>query len=188
MSSPTNPWKVLKAKAIYDNPWLSVTENQVINPSGNPGIYGVIHFKNHAVAIIPVDAEQHTWLVGQYRFPVDSYEWEIPEGGAAAGESPLACAHRELKEETGLEAEHWQLILEMQLSNSVTDERSSTFLATGIRHGQAAPEETEQLHLRRVPLTEAIRMAASNEIKDALSVASLLKLESLLARGDIKLP
>ena len=174
-----NPWTILSTREIYDNPWIGVVEHHVINPSGNPGIYGVVHFKNTAVAVIPVDDEGHTWLVGQYRFPTGTYEWEVPEGGAPPEEEPETCARRELAEETGLLAEKLRPILEMQLSNSTTNERSISYVATGITPGQASPEDTEKLAVRRLPLDEAIAMARRNEIRDALSVASLLQLDAL---------
>lgn len=182
-----NPWKIRQTELKYDNPWIRVVEHQVTNPSGNPGIYGVVHFKNRAVAVIPVDDEGYTWLVGQFRFPTGTYEWEVPEGGAPEGEDPLECARRELREETGLVAERFQPILDMQLSNSTTDEWSTTYLATGLSQGPAAPEDTEKLTIRRVKLEEAIRMAVHNEIRDGLSVASLLQLDALLRRGRIAL-
>ena len=187
MAQPVeNPWTVHRTEEKYDNPWIRVVEHQVTNPSGNPGIYGVVQFKNLAIAVIPVDDEGFTWLVGQYRFPTGTYEWEIPEGGGRLDGDPVECARRELREETGLAAARYQPILEMQLSNSTTDERSLSFLATGLTPGPSAPEDTEKLALRRVPLEEAIRMAVSNEMKDCLSVASLLQLEALLRRGWIE--
>ena len=174
-----NPWKINRTEAIYENPWIRVVEHQVTNPAGNPGIYGVVHFKNTAVAVIPVDEHGHTWLVGQFRFPTGTYEWEVPEGGAPADENPEDCARRELQEETGLLAAELRPILEMQLSNSTTDEQSISYLATGISQGPASPEDTEKLAIRRLPLDEAIAMARRNEIRDALSVASLLQLDAL---------
>lgn len=187
MSEP-NPWKINRTDEMYDNPWIRVIEHKVINPAGNPGIYGVVHFKNTAVAVIPVDEHGYTWLVGQYRFPTGTYEWEVPEGGAPAGENPADCARRELREETGLQAEELRPILEMQLSNSTTDERSITFLATGLTAGTASPEDTEKLAIRRLPLAEALAMVRRNEIRDALSVASLLQLDALRRAPESALP
>ncbi len=176
-----NPWVTKQSTTRFENPWLRIVENEVIHPNGDPGQYTVVHFKNRAVAIIPIDAFDHTWLVGQYRYPHDTYEWEIPEGGCKADEDPLDCARRELAEETGLAADDLELILEMQLSNSVTDEVSHTYVARNLIQGAASPEPSEQLALRRLPVDEAIAMAVSGEIRDALSVASLLKLGALRA-------
>src|ERR1700757_643102 len=113
-----NPWKSLSAKVHYENRWIRVVEHQVVNPSGGHGIYGVVHFKHIAVGIVPWE-DGYIWLVGQYRFPLDRYSWEIPEGGGLLSEDPLATAQRELKEETGMTAEHWEIIVKMDLSNSV---------------------------------------------------------------------
>lgn len=174
-----NPWTTVSSKLIYENPWIRVREDQVINPSGGNGIYGVVMFRNRAVGVVPVDDEDHTWLVGQYRYPHHTYEWEIPEGGCPEGEELIDCARRELLEETGLIAEHYELIGEMQLSNSTTNEEAYLFMAHGLQQAEAQPEDTEKLEVRRVPLTEAIRMAMAGEIRDAMSVAALLKIALL---------
>lgn len=178
VNQEANPWVTHSSKTIYDNPWIRVVENQITNPGGGPGIYGVVHYKNRAVGVIPVDDEDHTWLVGQFRYPTGEYEWEIIEGGAAPGEQLLECARRELLEEAGLEAAEYRLLLgDLQLSNSVSDERGHVFVARGLTICEPDPEETEQLQLRRVPLAEAFRMAMEGEIRDLLSVAGLLKLQ-----------
>ena len=185
----SNPWVTLKSEKRFENPWIRVIKNDVINPSGGQGEYTVVHFRNKAVAVIPVDEEGHTWLVGQYRYAVDSYEWEIPEGGAPEGESPLDCAKRELLEETGLVAEDWRLILDrVQLSNSVTDERAYTYVAQRLTQKTATPEETEQLVLRRVPLQEAFQMASQGEIRDAFSLMSLFKLQLMIEQNELEMP
>src|ERR1700757_758785 len=98
-----NPWTILGEKKVYDNKWIGITEYDVINPNGGKGIYGKVHFKNLAIGILPLDEELNTWLVGQYRFTLNAFSWEIPEGGGAA-EDPLGSASRELLEETGLVA------------------------------------------------------------------------------------
>jgi 8-oxo-dGTP pyrophosphatase MutT (NUDIX family) len=172
-----NPWQITGEQNIYDNPWIQLTEYQVIDPSGGKGIYGKIHFKNVAVGVIPIDDENHTWLVGQFRFPLQQYSWEIPEGGAQVGTAPLLSAQRELKEETGLTAGHWEEFLTMHLSNSVADELAIVYLATELQAGTASPEETEQLQVKRVPLETAFSMVAKGEITDAISVAALIKLQ-----------
>lgn len=180
MSEDKNPWETLSNKEVYNNPWIKVVENQVINPSGNPGIYGVVHYKNIAIAIIPVDADGNTYLVGQYRYTLDSYEWEVPMGGGLKEKDTLSSAKRELLEETGIVAKQWKNILESQVSNSVSDEVSISYVAWDLSYEQAAPEETEDLRIKKVSLKEAIRMAIDGEIRDLISVASLLKVRYLM--------
>ena len=187
VSSLMNPWQTRASQIQFENPWMRIVQNDVINPSGNTGEYTVVHFKNRAVAVIPVDDELHTWLVGQYRYAVDSFEWEIPAGGAPPDESLLDCAKRELAEETGLRAAHWDLFLDgLQMSNSITTERAYTYVARGLTQDVATPEETEELTLRRLPLEEAFEMAISGELRDGFSVVSLLKLKHVMQRGDLR--
>jgi 8-oxo-dGTP pyrophosphatase MutT (NUDIX family) len=175
MNPQRNPWTTLSSRIVYDNPWISVRQDEVLKPNGSPGIYGVVQYKNRAVGILPIDDENHTYLVGQYRYTHDSYEWEIPEGGCPPGESLQACAHRELFEETGLLAEEMEpLLLNLQLSNSVTNETAHLFVARKLTQKQAQPEDTEQLQIRRLPLPEAIQMARTGQIRDALSLIALL--------------
>jgi 8-oxo-dGTP pyrophosphatase MutT (NUDIX family) len=185
MPDETNPWQTLSSEVRYDNAWITVTHRDVVNPSGGPGIYGVVHYKNLAIGILPVDHEGNTWLVGQYRYPTDHYSWEIPEGGGDPAIDPLVSAQRELREETGIEASTWRLLLHMELSNSVSDELAYIYLATGLSFGDAAPEETEQLALRKLPLAEAIEMVLDGRITDALSVAALLRAKVQLDDGTL---
>jgi 8-oxo-dGTP pyrophosphatase MutT (NUDIX family) len=180
-----NPWRTLSSTPVYDNPWISVTEHRVIKPSGGEGIYGVVHFKNRAIGVLPLDEEGCTWLVGQYRYTLNGYSWEIPEGGGRLDEEPLAAAKRELKEETGMEADEWREILRMHLSNSVTDELAIVYLARGLRMGAAQPEDTEQLQVRRVPFEEAYQMVCAGEITDAISVAAILRVKLMILRGEL---
>lgn len=187
MSKYDNPWKTVKRKPIYDNPWISVCENDVINPSGGDGIYGVVHFKNLAIGVIPVDREQHTWLVGQFRYALNEYSWEIPMGGSPLEDDPLQGAKRELREETGLTAASWQTLMKVHPSNSVTDEVGYIYLATDLEQGETEHEDTEELIIKRVPLQQAIDMTITNEITDCMSIAALLRLQMGLQSGEFRL-
>jgi len=180
-----NPWTIVESHKIYDNNWIGLTEHQVVNPSGGKGIYGEVHFKNHAIGILPLDNEMNTWLIGQYRFPLKAYSWEIPEGGGALDLPPLDGAKRELLEETGIVADEWRELLTMHLSNSVSDEYATIFIARGLTMGIAEPEETEELVLRKLPFEEAYQMAMNGEITDSMSVAALLKTKILLLEGKL---
>jgi 8-oxo-dGTP pyrophosphatase MutT (NUDIX family) len=167
-----NPWERVSTRVVYDNPWIRVREDEVVRPDGLPGIYGVVHFKNVAVGVLAVE-EGMLYLVGQYRYPLERYSWEIPEGGCPEGDDPLQAARRELAEETGLRARRWTKMGEAHLSNSVSDELAVWFLAEGLEQGERRPEGTERLQVRRVSLGEASRMVNSGEITDALSVLAI---------------
>lgn len=181
-----NPWVIKGEKKVYANPWISVTEYDVINPSGSKGIYGKVHFKNLAVGVMVLDEFENTYLVGQYRFALKAYSWEIPEGGVKLGEDSLDGAKRELLEETGLKATNWIHLFQLHLSNSVSDELAIIYLATGLTQHEAKPEETEQLVVKKLPFEEAFQMVEVGTITDAISVASILKLKLLLEKGVLK--
>jgi 8-oxo-dGTP pyrophosphatase MutT (NUDIX family) len=170
-----NPWKTKTVKLIYENPWIKVEEHEVINPAGNDGIYGTVHFKNRAMAIIPVDEEGNTWLIGQYRYALNEYSWEIPMGGGPIGIDFLESAKRELKEETGLTALKWTELLKIHTSNSVTDEVGVVYLAEELTQGETAFEDTEILQIRKLPLKEVVDMAMKGEITDSISLAGIFK-------------
>lgn len=168
-----NAWQTLDAHEIYRNPWIALTEYKVVRPDGQPGIYGVVAFANKAIGIVAVDAEGRIALVGQWRYPLGAYSWEIPEGGGPVETNPLEAARRELEEETGLQAESWEPLLRMHLSNSVTDEEALIYLATDLTHGQAQPEGTEDLSIAWVTLEEALELIQEGHITDSMSVAAL---------------
>ncbi len=181
-----NPWKIESEKQVYSNPWITVTEYDVLNPSGGKGIYGKVHFKNTAVGIVAMDEEMNILLVGQYRFTLGKYSWEIPEGGAPVGTEPLEGGKRELLEETGVMAANWEPLLTMHLSNSVSDEFAIVYLATHLTQHKAEPEETEQLLIKKVSFREAYRMVETGEITDSMSVAAIIKLMLLFVEGKLK--
>lgn len=171
-----NPWITLSGEVKYDNPWITVTEYQVINPSGGRGIYGKVHFKNKAIGIVPLDDELNTWLVGQYRYTLNAWHWEIPEGGGRMDQPPLDSAKRELREETGLSARKWTEIVHLHTSNSVTDEEGFIFLAEELEEGASALEDTEaDLRVWKLPLREALDMVLEGKITDSMSVMGILK-------------
>jgi 8-oxo-dGTP pyrophosphatase MutT (NUDIX family) len=178
-----NPWKTLSTRLEFENSWFRVTTHDTIAPDGSRPRYGKISFRNKAVAILPLDAENHTWLVGQWRYPLGEYSWELPMGGCPVGTDLLASARRELKEETGLTARRYTEILRVHTSNSVTDEEGFVFLAEDLEAGEPEFDETERLDIRRLPFAEALAMVMEGRITDAISVAGILKLARLRNLG-----
>lgn len=168
-------WKKLSSRAVWENDWMQVFEDDVINPGGGRNLYGYVHFKNRAVAIIPLDDDDNTWLVGQQRYTLGAWSWELPMGGAPLDEAPIDAARRELKEETGLTATDWSELMQLHPSNSITDEFAIVYVAKGLLEGETEFEETEDLEVRKLPLSQAIAMVKAGEITDAISVAALLR-------------
>jgi 8-oxo-dGTP pyrophosphatase MutT (NUDIX family) len=181
MSDRPNPWTPLASRPVYDNPWISLTEHQVITPGGEPGIYGTVHFKNVSVGVLALDADAHLWLVGQHRFPLGKFTWELPEGGCPPDESPLRAAQRELKEETGVSATDWEELCRIHPSNSVTDEVAILYLARGLRDGDHAPEASEaDMQRQRLPFAAVLDRVLSGDLTDAMTVVGVLRLARLL--------
>jgi 8-oxo-dGTP pyrophosphatase MutT (NUDIX family) len=177
------PWRRHRRHVAYENAWITIWHDEVTRPDGNPGIYGVVHFANAAVGVVALDDRDRVLLVGQHRYALDTYSWEIPEGGVPFDEDPLDGARRELLEETGYEADTWRELVRFDLSNSVSDEQGVAFLATGLRAGTARPDGTEDLAIRWVPFDEALAMVERGEIRDALSQLGLLKVSLERSRG-----
>lgn len=174
MSEYKNPWKKINEKKVYDNAWINVSEHQVVNPNGKKGIYGKVSFKHKALGIIPLDYDLSTWLVGQYRYTLNEYSWEIPMGGGSLQNDIIESAKRELKEETGLEARKWTKLLRIHTSNSVTDEEGFIFLAEELSYGKPQFDETEKLEIRKIPFKQAYEMVVQNKITDCMSVSGIL--------------
>ena len=169
-----NPWQTLSTKEIYKNEWMRLREDLVITPGGKKGVYGVVE-TSPAIGIVPITETLETFLVGQYRYTLDTYSWEIPEGGAEPGESHLTAAKRELKEETGLDSETWTELGTLYTSNSITNEIGYLFLAENLKEGISNPEHTEDLAVKKVPLMEAYQMVLEYEIKDCLAIIGIMR-------------
>ena len=180
-----NPWKTLKSEVKYENPWIKITEHQTIDAAGGDGIYGVVHYKNIAIGIIPFDEEYNTWLVGQYRYPLQQYSWEICEGGGLHTKDVLDSAKRELLEELGIKATNWKSIMKMHLSNSVSDEEGIIYIAKDLSYFEPEPEDCEVLQIKKLPFSEVYEMVINGEITDSLTVAGILKTKLLIDKGEL---
>lgn len=176
-------WKIKTSSKAYENPWIKVTEHEVVNPGGVDGIYGEIHFKNIAIGIIPLDEDYNTWIVGQHRFPLDSYSWEIIEGGGKHGIDPIESAKRELVEEAGIVAKEYQLIQTMHLSNSVSDEYGLIYIAKGLTFQDAQPDLDEELIVKKIPFNQLYKAVMNGDMTDSLTVAGVLKTKILIDQG-----
>ena len=174
MTVKNGPWSVLASRSVYKNPWIEIVDNDVTHPDGSPGQYGVVKFANIAIGVLPLDRDGNTWLVGQHRFPHDRYSWELPEGGGPLAIEAVESARRELREETGLTARQWLPLCEMDISNSVTDERAVCFIATDLEQGQSSPEPSEALAIRRCAFSELLRDVLSDAITDSLTKLMVL--------------
>lgn len=181
-----NPWVRHSEEEVYSNPWISVFHDEITNPNGGRGIYGRIHFKNYAIGIVALDEESNIWLVGQHRYPLNYYSWEIPEGGGKLDSDPLHSAQRELQEEVGLKAMKWTELFRSETSNSATDERAIIYLAQELERTETAPDETELLSVKKVPLKKAIEMVDQGLITDSLSVMALLWMDRHYVRNERK--
>lgn len=168
-----SPWRRRSRRIAYENDWITVWHDEVTRPDGEPGIYGVVHYLGVAVGVVAIDGDDNVVLVGQYRYPLDLYSWEIPEGGVPFDEDPLDGARRELREETGIDAADWREVGRFHLSNSISDEAAVAYVATGLSAGTPSPDGTEALLVRRVPFDQALAMTLDGRITDALSVLAL---------------
>ncbi len=175
--SSHNPWKTLEQRMVYSNPWITVREDKVIRPDGKPGIYGVVETRI-ATGVVALTEDMQVYLVGQYRYPLDAYSWEVPEGGADPGEEPIEAIQRELREEAGITARKWtSLGGPIHLSNCFSNEIAYAYLAEELEENEPDPEGTEVLEVRRVPFQTAIDMVHEGAITDAMSIIALLRAE-----------
>jgi 8-oxo-dGTP pyrophosphatase MutT (NUDIX family) len=186
MAPQGTPWSCLDRTVVYDSAWISLTACKAVAPTGRAAQYGLIHFKNRAIGVLPLFDDGDTVLVGQHRFPAGDYSWELPEGGGALSEDPLDTARRELREETGLMAAQWRHILAFQLSNSITDEHGHGYLATGLSQADIDPDETEDLRIHRLPFREALDLAMAGAMQDMITLALLLRAYHLAREGDLE--
>ncbi len=176
----------MKEEVRYETPWIRITHHDIIDPSGREGIYGTIHFKNLAIGVVPLDEDLNTWIVGQYRYPIEAYSWEIPEGGGRRDIPPIESAKRELREEAGIEADHWQEILRMDLSNSASDEHAILYVAQGLTFHRPQPDHDEELELKKLPFEELYGMVVRGEVLDSLTIAAVLKVKIMLLDGSLQ--
>jgi 8-oxo-dGTP pyrophosphatase MutT (NUDIX family) len=180
-----NPWTLLGSNVMYDNPWIHVRQDDVLDPSGKKTIYGVVSAKNLAIGILPLDEEYNTWLVGQYRYPMNKYSWELVEGGGKFDVDPIESGKRELLEETGITAQHWEQILTIHTSNCIADETAHLYVAKGLSFGQSQPDSNEKLQVAKVPFKEAYNMVLDGRITDSMSVATILRAHILMLEGKL---
>lgn len=175
-----NPWKTLGSRLVYDTAWFGVREDRVIRPDGAPGTYSVIDARRWALGIVPLWQDQTVTLVGQYRYPIGEYSWEIPEGGGDLRLEPLVGAKQELLEETGIEAGLWHYLGRCHTSNSFVNEVAHIYLATDLTQGEPRPGGDEKLRTRRLPLPEVIQMAQDGRITDSISVVGIFRVARYL--------
>jgi 8-oxo-dGTP pyrophosphatase MutT (NUDIX family) len=185
MDENKNPWEILNKKEIYTNPWITLQHHEVINPGGNEGVYGTIDFRYTALGVLVLDEDYNTYIVGQYRFPLKKYSWEIPEGGGEKDEEPLISAKRELSEECGIQAKKWTKIQDFDLSNSVTNETGFLFIAQELSYFNAHPDDNEELQIKKIPFEKLFEMVLNGEISDAMTIMAVFKTNYLIQNKKI---
>ncbi|WP_425409684.1 NUDIX domain-containing protein [Hyphococcus sp.] len=182
------PWRIEAKRDVFENPWVKIVDHDVTHPDGSTGAYGVVRFKNIAVGVLPIDAAGRVSLVGQHRFPLDRYSWELPEGGGHLDIDPLESAKRELAEETGFTAASWAPLSVFDISNSVTDERAACYLAWDLTEGAASPDPSEALTVKWVSYRDLLEMVITGEITDSLTIVMALMAQAKALRGEFPEP
>lgn len=183
-----DPYTVLERRMVYDSPWIRIREDRFRHRRGAEGRYAVCGFHRTACGVLALDAEDRVVLVGQWRYPLEAYSWELPEGGGDPAESPFEAMRRELAEEAGLTARIWEPLAFIHTSNSSTEEEAFLFLATGLEPADGhQPEDDEELMVHREPLADCLRRVLSGEITDSLTVTALLALQARRSGVDASL-
>lgn len=175
-----NPWKTTSSRTVYQNNWISVREDEVIRPDGNPGIYGVI-FIRPSVGVLAINERDEVVLVGQWRYSVNRYSWELPRGGSHPGEETnmLEVARRELVEETGVKAARWEFLGTVDNGNGVAEDVQSLYLATGLTYAEMSLDPEEDITVKWMPFDEVVKMAMNGGITEVCSVAAIFKVALL---------
>jgi 8-oxo-dGTP pyrophosphatase MutT (NUDIX family) len=177
--APDSPWRTLGNREVYRNPWLAVTEYDVIRPDGERGIYGVVD-PGANVIIVALEDDELVWLIREFSYPLQRARWMLPAGRAEPGEDLLAAARRELAEEVGLRAARWTPLGAWALSGGISTQISHAYLAQTLEHGAATPEATERLEPRRLPLRQAYAECVAGAFSDAATVLAIWRAWTLL--------
>jgi len=180
--TPESPWRTLGSHEVYRNPWLTVTEYDVLRPDGGQGIYGVVD-PGANVTIVALENDETVWLIREFSYPLQRDRWILPTGRVEPGEDPLQAAQRELAEEIGLQAGAWQHLGAFPLSGGISTQVSYTYLAQQLHHGAATREGTERIEPRRIPLHEAYSSCLDGAINDAPVVLAIWRAWTLLHGG-----
>lgn len=173
-NTPIQPWKRLNRQTVYQNPWITVYEDQVQLPTGHTTPYGVVTPTTNFVGIVPLLEPDTVVLVRQYRYVLGETTWEIPSGGMEKGEKPEDAAQRELREEVGYRANRFHLLSIMHSNKSIMEDRGYIFLAKGLTPSKAVPDETEEFEVISMPFEKALDMVKNYEITDCVSIIGLL--------------
>lgn len=184
-SSRPPPWRDEGSVVTFENPWLRLTRHEATAPTGVKADYVVMRPRNLSVGVLPVHEDGTVTLVGQQRFALMNWSWEMPEGGAPFDEDPIEGARRELAEEAGLAAAHWQAAYKAEMSNSVTDERAMAWVAWGLTPVPLAPDPTEIIRIARVPFAELLREIGTGAIRDMFTLATALRAYHMAREGEL---
>lgn len=182
LDAPESPWRTVSSHEIYRNPWLTVTEYDVLRPDGERGIYGVVD-PGPNVTIVALENDETIWLIREFSYPLQRARWILPTGRVEPGEDPMRAAQRELAEEVGLQAASWDKLGAFPLSGGISTQISHAYLARELHRGAAAPEGTERIEPRQMPLGQAYAACLDGAISDAPVVLAIWRAWALLHGG-----